>query len=310
MALLTFNYDKVLGCYVSDMVTLTKGGILASLTFGSPPGGYIEIQRKVESEWKRMVSSFASGSKFMLSGNGEKGEIVRVVSGKKPIESNWEDVTPESGGGAGCDCIIRSVNSDFDVSSEGELSLYKAISIGSFTGGSVNEIGTSIEKINLAWSLNKTPSALSIDGSSISVNLKSKTVSGPFTKDKTFTLKATDSRGSSKSATTTLSFLNRKYYGVLQKNELENADVLSLANKPLSSDRKLSETEFDCTGGKYPWFCIPASFGTPSFKVGGLPNSDFVSQQLSVTNASGYTEDYVLWRTATIQTGKLLISVS
>lgn len=197
---------------------------------------------------------------------------------------------------------IQSVSGDFDLSSEGELSLYKQMAINSFTGGSTVEKGSSVSNVVLNWSLNKVPESLTLDGSSIDRTSTSKEVSGTFTSDTTFTLKATDARGVAKSAKTSISFLLKRYWGVSSKSTLTSADVLALGNSDWAS-KAMTATKFDCSGGKYPYYCIPASLGTPEFWVGGLKNTKVTSTELSVTNSSGYTETYNIFRLTDLQYG-------
>lgn len=206
---------------------------------------------------------------------------------------------------------FQSVSDDFDVSPDGELSLYSKMNIASFSGGSNNEIGSSVASVTLAWSMNKTPKTVLLDGTEIAVTETSKSVTGPWSSNKTFTLKAIDARGAESTKTTSISFLYRKYYGTSAKGTLGNADVLALSNKPLTAANGTAtgSTEYDCTGGKYVWFCIPAEWPTPKFVVGGLVNSDFTAIDMNVTNASGNVTAYKLWRSNSIQTGKLTIVV-
>lgn len=205
--------------------------------------------------------------------------------------------------------FISSVDSDFDVI-DGQLRLYKAITINSFTGGSTNEIGSTVTSVNLAWSLNKNPNTQSLTDTTVGLSDRSASLTGlSITANKNYTLTVTDSRGAMSSKTTTVAFYPRKYYGVSNKTQLSNADVLALVNKPLASSTPTGLTNYDCTGGKYAWFCVPNSWADPKFYVGGLPNSDFETTTISLTNASGYTQTYKLYRTANIQTGVLSIEV-
>lgn len=66
-------------------------------------------------------------------------------------------------------------------------------------------------------------------------------------------------------------------------------------------------TTFDCTGGKYVYYVIPSSLGTPEFWVGGLKNTDVVTTSATVTNASGGSTTYSIMRLANIQTGVLSV---
>lgn len=206
--------------------------------------------------------------------------------------------------------LVKSVSDDFDVSDQGQLSLYSPMAISSFAGGGTYEKGSSVKNPKLTWSLNKTPKTMTLDGTAIDVTLREKTMSATYSSNKTFTLKCTDARGKEASATTSMYFRLRKYYGVSEKSVLSNADVLALANKVLATSCATSKATYDCTGGKFFWFCYPKSWTAPKFNIGGLSNSDFVITEMQLTNASGHTEAYKLYRTTNIQTGKPEITIS
>lgn len=65
---------------------------------------------------------------------------------------------------------------------------------------------------------------------------------------------------------------------------------------------------FDCTGGKYPYYVIPTSIASGlEWWVGGLKNTNVNSSVITLTNASGATESYTVFRLNNIQTGVLSI---
>ena len=236
---------------------------------------------------------------LLPASDGTGRPVVVSVGG---IQSTIPTATPDQKG-------TIKVGSDFDISDDGTLSLYSPMKINSFTGGSDAEIGSTVASVSLKWTLNKTPELLTIDGTQQDTALRSLTVAGPFTATKSFTLLARDARGAVAQTTTALTFKHRKYYGTSSKSTLTNADILALANKPFATSRATSVSTYDCTGGRYPYICFPKSWGTPSFIVGGLPNSDFSIEEVSLTNASGATTAYYVCRTNGIQTGKLQIEV-
>lgn len=75
--------------------------------------------------------------------------------------------------GAGADVAtskkagVVKPSGDFDITADGTLSLYTPMSVMSFTGGSDHEIGETVDTVNLAWKLNKTPATLTLDGQEI-----------------------------------------------------------------------------------------------------------------------------------------------
>lgn len=109
--------------------------------------------------------------------------------------------------GAGADVAtsekagVVKPSGDFDITADGTLSLYTPMSVMSFTGGSDHEIGETVDTVNLAWKLNKTPATLTLDGQEIVKGEDGQfPTSQPLTKqalkaNKTYTLAVTDAQG-------------------------------------------------------------------------------------------------------------------
>lgn len=99
-----------------------------------------------------------------------------------------------------------------------------------------------------------------------------------------------------------------KYYGVSVHEALTDEEILALTSS--WAERPLKVTVFDCSGGKYPYYILPASMISDiQFWIGGLRNSDWVEEVRTVTNVYGYTESYTIFRLNSIQTGVLNIEV-
>lgn len=112
----------------------------------------------------------------------------------------------------------------------------------------------------------------------------------------------------SKDVTASWLFKYKKYWGVSDKATLTNADVLAMAGSTWADSRTMGATRFDCTGGKYPYYIIPASLYTGlEMWVGGLKNTDLVVTDMQVTNASGATSAYKVIRLNNKQTGVLSV---
>lgn len=104
------------------------------------------------------------------------------------------------------------------------------------------------------------------------------------------------------------SFKYKKYWGTSASATLTNAQILALGGNTWADSRAMNATNFDCTGGKYPYYVIPASIYTGlETWVGGLKNTDLVVSDLTLTNASGGSAAYKVIRLANIQTGVLSI---
>lgn len=211
-----------------------------------------------------------------------------------------------SGGGA-TDANDVSYDSPLYATVEAALNalLYVAPKINSFSN-TVNtvEIGQTITAVTLAWTLNKTMTSLSLNQSIGSVlGTTSKVLSGlSLTSGITYTLTAGDGENTA-AASTSVVFDPKRYWGVSASDSLTSAEVLALGNSEFATSFGKSIT-YNATGGKYPYYAFPATFGTPSaVTVGGLAFSDFSVDVVSVTNASGYTQNYNVIRFSNIQTG-------
>lgn len=113
----------------------------------------------------------------------------------------------------------------------------------------------------------------------------------------------------SQNATKTVNytFKYKKYWGTSTSASLTSSQVIALAGSTWAYSKAMGATTFDCTGGKYVYYVIPSSLGTPEFWVGGLKNTDVVTTSATVTNASGGSATYSIMRLANIQTGVLSV---
>ena len=177
----------------------------------------------------------------------------------------------------------------------------------SVSGGGTYEKGSSVTP---SATFNVTREGASVvDSATISVSPsaiidktnKQWTANSAVSSNTTFTTTFTQG-GQTVTKTNAWNFSLKKYYGVSAKTTLTSEDVLALGKSDWAS-KTMSAKTFDCSGGKYPYYCIPASLGTPEFWVGGLKNSNVTSIPLSVTNASGYTETYNIFRLTDMQYG-------
>lgn len=140
----------------------------------------------------------------------------------------------------------------------------------------------------------------------LSSNKKSWTPSSPITAETRISVAALY-EGSAKTAEIYYRFKYKKYWGTSSKSTLTNSDILALGGSTWADSRTMGATTFDCTGGKYVYYVIPSSLGTPEFWVGGLKNTDVVTTSAIVTNASGGSTTYSIMRLANIQTGVLSV---
>ena len=122
----------------------------------------------------------------------------------------------------------------------------------------------------------------------------------------TWTATATIDGTSGLTATTTLKWLNRKYFGPsTQTTTLTTTQVLALdatgdGGSSLDADYKGTWTVNADQAGEYIWFAfrdqLQTDSGNPTFTIGGFEGGFSDKGTVSHTNDSGFTETYRLWR--------------
>lgn len=176
----------------------------------------------------------------------------------------------------------------------------------SISGGGDYEDGYTKATTTLTWSWNKTITSQSLNQGigSLSPSLRTYTYETPITSNTTFTITGSDGTNS-KSASTSVVFKPKRYWGVSTKTELTDSDILALSQE-LSTGRTQSRT-FNCSGGKYFYFVIRASYCSGiAFKVGGLAFSDMICTTRDVVNVQGKSAIYNIYRVNNIQTGSAI----
>lgn len=194
---------------------------------------------------------------------------------------------------------------------------YTAVEVSGFTskvdGSNIVEMGRTITAAALSWSINKTPAKLTLDGAEIAATDRSANATGfsaTHNANKTWTLEATDERGAVSKKTAALTFLNGVYYGAAAVPSAYNsAFILGLTKKKLASS-KSGSIDVTAGAGQYIYYCYPARFGTASFVVGGFSGGFELVATIPFTNASGYTENYYVYKSEQAGLGALKVEVS
>lgn len=112
------------------------------------------------------------------------------------------------------------------------------------------------------------------------------------------------------STNATYKFRYRKFIGASELLDLSGGTIKSsqLEGKLVSSfveSGTLDKTVFNCSGGKYPYVIIPATYYNPTNKmyVGGFLNTDLVVEDVKIENKVGVVVPYKVIRTRLKQTG-------
>lgn len=170
------------------------------------------------------------------------------------------------------------------------------------------EKGTIISNVTLNFTVNKDMQTVTIDNGVGNVKgLTTKSLTGQnITSDTTYTITATDTESKSATASTTIRFLDSIYYGTSNETTITNPVLLKMGSK-LASNKAMSAT-LNCSGGKYIYIAMPASFGLTknNFKIGGLANSAWVVTTMDVTNAHGHKASYTVFRSENLQNGSAI----
>lgn len=189
--------------------------------------------------------------------------------------------------------------------------LYEPMAINSFKATpSTAEIGSTVNTITLDWTLNKIPIVLTVDGEAVDVESEGMGLANVgITANKTWTLAATDERGATASKTASLTFLNGVYYGVADVSKtIDSAFILGLT-KELRSSKKPS-ISVNAGAGQYIYYCVPTRFGTCSFTVGGFSGGFSLVATIEFTNASGYAENYYVYRSDNAGLGSTAVTIA
>ena len=245
-----------------------------------------------------VLNSYGSNATGAIS---QKFFTEEVQSNTENIQTNAEEIQSIAND-------MQTVTEDVKSNDDDIAVLMAAVfpfKINYFRGGGTYEKGSS-QSVTLTWEYDRAADSQSINGTALSNTLRTKTYTN-VTKDTTYTLSAT-SGSQTISSSVSAKFSLKKYWGVSSKTSLSNSDILALNSG--WAQRTMGSTTFDCTGGKYPYYILPTSMiNGIEFWINGLQNTDWVTEQISLTNASGYTESYTVFRLNTIQTGVLKIEV-
>lgn len=191
--------------------------------------------------------------------------------------------------------------------------LYVAPQITSFTNN-VNtvEIGQTITSVTFNWTLNKTMTSVTLNNEPQSTTSPgTASLSGQSIKtNTTYTLTASDGKNSVKK-TTSISFQNKRYWGigtVTSSGEVNNEFVLGLSGSEFATSKADTFT-VNAGAGQYIYYAIPASFGTPSFFVGGFEGGFDLLATFDFTNASGGTVSYNVYKSTNANLGNTTVTV-
>ena len=186
---------------------------------------------------------------------------------------------------------------------------YTPISISNFAvSPSSAEIGSTVNTVTLTWMRNKAATAQTINDEEIDATELSKVLTGLSIKEaQTWTIKATDEKGKTSTKSAGITFLNGVYYGAAAEPSSYNSTfVKSLTRELASSHKSFSAT---AGAGQYLFYCYPSSRRAPTFTVGVLSGGFSKVATIKFTNASGYEENYDIYKSDNANLGATSVAV-
>lgn len=194
---------------------------------------------------------------------------------------------------------------------------YTAIAFTSASAtNATNEIGSTVTETAVTWSFNKEPKAQTIKfgpevAEVLDKSIRSKTYSGKtITSNTSIVITATDERNAQASRTLNITFQPRAYWGVAQNKEIyDSADILALSESALTSTRTRN-INVNAGEGEHIIYAIPSSFGTPTFKINGFEGGFIKVGTINFTNASGYSQNYDVYKSVNPNLGSTQVVVS
>ncbi len=175
------------------------------------------------------------------------------------------------------------------------------------------EIGASVNP-TVSYTVTGNVTAQTLNGDAVTPGNGSTGDTG-VTADKSYTLAVTDGAApagtdNSASASASITFFNRRFWGASDSATLDSAGVVGLASSELSNARgKSLSVDGGADPGKYIFFAYPAALGDPaSYKIFGF-DEEPVKTTVSVTTAAGATLDYIVLRSPEKLTGTVPVEI-
>ena len=197
-----------------------------------------------------------------------------------------------------------------------EQAHYTTMTVSISPSGKTYELGSK-QTLAISWQFSQEVSSVTFNGEAQEATAKgSKSVtvecSDPNKSTFTYTVSGTrkDGNKESKSASCTILFQNKFYRGYATDPRstggvVDSAFIRSLQHSGFASGRACSFTQ-KANSGTYIWYAYPKRFGEATAYM-APPGSSYMKggfeapETVSVTNSSGYTEDYYFYRS--INTG-------
>lgn len=171
------------------------------------------------------------------------------------------------------------------------------------------EIGSTVSGTVLTWTLGgSTPDSQAVNQGigAVPVGTLTATDASSYTVNRTYTLTVSNAIGTA-SANTSVTFLNKRYWGPQAATSLNDAQVIAL-NSELATGFLGFNHNVTCSS-QYIYFAFPQSFGVPNVNVNGLLNTAWQITSRAFVNASGASVNYYIYRSNNLLTGTFIVQL-
>lgn len=280
-----------------------------------------DIKNQLEIEIQQQIDALQEsiGAKIPDPIDAKPGHVLGIDSEGKPVWGNFGGGTIIGPGGE----TFSGVAEDVAYTTEADPSiksvkdaLDKLLYVGpSVTNLSANpaagdyELGSFIDKVEFTWTVNKKIVSQSFNGVDLEPDVRNYSFEEKINNNKTFTLYVNDgTKTASKSIS--FNFKHRRYWGVSGiPAEYDSNFILGLGSKEFATSKAKGAFNVNAGVNQYIYYCFPASWGTPTFNVGGFDGGFVKEATIDFTNASGSTSQFVIWRSENANLGSQSIIV-
>lgn len=160
------------------------------------------------------------------------------------------------------------------------------------------ELGSTVD-VTLTWTLSEEAKAQTLDGVALGTDERSKlvegvTMSSPGTKK--WVLEVVGEFDEEVSGSASVTFANGIYYGAAAAPEAYDGDFIGGLSHSVLRNSKLSSFTVTADGDKYIYYCLPVRLGKCVFSYGANEGGVTLVDTVLFENASGYKEDYYIYR--------------
>ena len=280
-----------------------------------------DIRYQIEIELEKQIKTLQEsiGAKIPDPTDAKPGHVLGIDSDGNPTWGNFGGGTIVGPGGETFSGIAEDVayttEADPNIKSVKDA-LDKLLYVGpSVTSLAANppagdyELGSFIDKIEFTWATNKKIVSQSFNGVNLEPDVRSYSFEEKVNNNKTFTLYVNDgTKTASKSIS--FNFKHRRYWGVSGiPAEYDSNFILGLGSKEFATSKAKGSFSVTAGANQYIYYCFPASWGTPTFNVGGFDGGFIKEATIDFTNASGSTSQFVIWRSENANLGSQSIIV-